>query len=299
MKPFFLTLIFSTMLFNLNAQSKVFDDKGNSHKIHNEEVDLIFGDINAGVSFPGAVGVQSFSLAALIPTAVDLGFKTISEALKKREQSFTGEYDVQKSNVNVSVAKVPASITFIRKVGLGNKTNSSLSEALKITLSAKPITDLTGAMYFVIDDLKLTYSKARTKQDYNKLDYNISLKLSFLVTDKDGNSEKKAIDLNPIKIPYVAFNSGTPFPVDKYISDIILLPKGGRLAEVSMKIVESNPAKIQAERISALFEEHKDTAKTIINNILPETKSDGGGSNGSKPDGDASSQPDKPVKKGE
>ena len=264
------------MIFNLKAQNKVYDEKGNGISITNENVDLEF--VMDGVSVPqNEKEIESvvLSLIALLPKAVDLGFKAIGNALKKREKSFTGEYEIQKGNINLGVAQVPSFI-FKREVALkGSSENSNLTPAIELKLKAEPVNGFENAMYYAVEYVKLARSKARTTGTYNKLDYFIDIKLSFFITDEAGTkTDKEVVDLNTIKIPYVKFNVQKALKKDQYISDIILLPKGARLAEVGLKIVESNPAKIKAEKISALFEKHQDDIKTVINNILPKVEED-------------------------
>ena len=58
----------------------------------------------------------------------------------------------------------------------------------------------------------------------------------------------------------------------------MLLPAGALLTEVSIKIVESNPEKVRAEKILSLWDDNKESGKTIVNNFLPKEKTEDEGS---------------------
>ena len=266
----FFTSIF--MFFNLCAQNRVYDVNGDSKSITREDVDLEF--LDEGFIIPGKEKIESaFSLITILPKAVELGFKAVGDALKKREKSFTGEYEIQKGNLKVGIAKVP-SLVFRREVAFDDSSDEpQFVPALEVKLKANGIEELPGGMYYSIEYIKLVRSKARTTSKNNKLDYSIDIKLSFLIFN-DGKATKEVLELNTIRVPYVHFNTEGFLKIDQFISDIIIVPRGSRLAEVGLKIIESNPAKVQAGKISSLFEEHKETATTIINNFLPKEKGD-------------------------
>lgn len=291
-----IVLILNIMIFNLSAQNEVYDLNGNKKSITSESVDLEF--LDEGVSIPSKVGQEAaLSLVALLPKVVDMGFKAIGKALKKREKSFTGEYEIQKGNIKIGNAKVP-SLVYRREVILKGGAPEIPLNALEIKLKANPTENFIDGMYYSVEHIKLKRSKARITSGNNKLDYAISIKLSFFV-EKEGKRDKEVIELNTIKIPYVEFSDEGVFKADQYISDIILLPPGARVAEVGLKIVESNPAKIRAEKISALFEKHQEAAKTIINNVLPKANGGGANQNSGKNGGNdkdpRSKEPNKPV----
>ena len=68
----------------------------------------------------------------------------------------------------------------------------------------------------------------------------------------------------------------------KHRTDIIPLPKNGVITEVSLKITETNPRKVNAERIKDAWTDHKDDVKTIINYFLPKVKNDTGSGKGNE-----------------
>jgi hypothetical protein len=79
--------------------------------------------------------------------------------------------------------------------------------------------------------------------------------------------------LSPIVLHSVSFGThDLSSSNDKYRSDLIAIPDGAYCTEVALKIVESNPYKVRAEKILALWNDNKENSKTIINNFLPKNE---------------------------
>ncbi len=280
----------SLSIFGTNyGQSVVYNKEGKSKPITLEDINFEF-DYDASRTLPQASSNESGgALASLIPVGLDYVFKAIGDQLEKNQQKFTAEYDAKQSNLRLNERTIPG-FTYTRKVQI--EEGNSLEPAFALKVKAHEIPDSPFA-YFSIGSLEVNYSKAKTKAKANKLNYTIEIIPVFYVVDPKTNAitEKKVIKIDPISIPYVEFNNKNfPTTTDKlkYRSDFISLPKGSYLAEVRLKIVESNPAKVKAEKILELFNEFKDDARTVINNIIPEAES-GAGNNRATP------SPDQPV----
>jgi hypothetical protein len=271
MKKLFLTSILLAMCFLLFAQRVVYTNSNDKKEFVKEDLDIVFS--NSDFVFPQK---QSF-IASFLPTAVDAAFKATTKILENRVKKFTAEYSKQKSNLTAAEAKVP-NFKFIRKIQL--QEGGNLEDALAIEFEAHKVAEL-GFIYQV-KSIRLNYSAAKTSRSSRQFDYTIELKLNYVV---DG--EKKSVDLSPIAISSVSFGANS-FENLKHRTDIIPFVQNSFVTEVSIKIVETNPAKVRAEKILSIWNDHKDDTKTIINNFLPKEKeesSDGDGGKSSEGNG--------------
>lgn len=238
------------------SQNIIYDKKGNSHKYDTEVLKIAF--TASQVNFPRQ---ESSIILSLLPTAVDAGFKLITSSLEKRLKKFTFEMSKKQTHLDAGTANLP-NASFTRTLKINNEEKLAFGLDIKV----KQI-DSMQAFYFYIENITLNYSGAKHVKSFNKLDYAIELKPTLLI---DG--EKKAIEISPIIISTVDFGSNSYTDKD-HISDIVTLPSNGVLTELSIKVIESNPVKVRAEKILNLWNDKKDDVKTIINNFLP--KNDG------------------------
>lgn len=248
------------MFFNLQAQKVVYNKDNEKKKYVKEEVTLTLTDSNVDIPQKPQQELAA-TLASLIPTAIDLGFKITQNVLEKRQKKFSGEYTAQTSYLNAGGKKVP-NIELKREIDLGN----GLEDALIINLQAKKIKDLDGFIYYV-KSIKLNYSKAKTTSKSKMFDYSIEIKPTFFV---DG--EKKSQDLSPITLNSIEFGDKI-YNDEKYRTQIIPLPKGAYFSDLSIKIVETNPDKVKADKVLEIFNTYKDDAKTVINNFIKKEES--------------------------
>lgn len=194
--------------------------------------------------------------AALVAGTVDLAFKIGTDILERRKAKFSAEYVLNNSYLDANLKQVPG-ITYVRKID--NEV------ALKIELKPKKIEGLDYFVYYV-HDIELKYSKAKTTKRSKVFDYTIELKPTFIV-----NGKKETQEISPIVVRSVGFGSKRlpeKYENHRYRSSFVTIPMGGIFTGVSVKIVETNPAKIRAEKILSIFNTYKDDAKSIINNII-------------------------------
>ena len=118
------------------------------------------------------------------------------------------------------------------------------------------------AYFYYIESIDLSYSKAMTTKKSKMFDYTFEIKPTFLIGNK-----KQTIELHPISLSSIPFGK-KELELNKYRTDIIPLPKNAFFTEVSIKIVETNPYKVKADKILEIFNTYKDDAKTIINNFI-------------------------------
>lgn len=253
MKPFTLTLILFTMFFSLNAQKTVYNSDNVKLTFKKEKSELCLEE--SDIKIPQKES-QEVGFSSLIPTAVDLGFKIATNALEKRQKKFSGEYSNQTSYLKAGNKSIP-NIEFKREVEI----DDTFEDSFTIKLLAVKIENLDG-FYYYVDSLNLKYSKAKTTSKSKMFDYTIEIKPTFFV---DG--EKKSQELSPIKLTSIEFGK-TELDAHKYRTEIIPLPKGSSFAEVSIKIVETNPAKVKADKILETYNTYKDDVKTVINNFV-------------------------------
>jgi hypothetical protein len=259
------------MYLNLMSQNYVYDSKGTKNFFESEDIDIEFTDSKPLVKIPAKGEEFAAALISMLPTIVDMGFKLTTNILEKRAKKFSAEYTKNKSYLQAGKYIIP-NIKFVRTIVLDKDT----IPALTISFVPSQVPELEGFVYY-IDFIDLKNSSAKVKSNKSTVDYSIEIKPTFLI-----DKEKKIIELSPLAISSVKFENNT-YPPLKHRTDIIPLPNGAILTEISLKIVESNPLKVRAEKILSVWNTYKDDTKTIINNILPKEKEDE--SSSSKPSG--------------
>ncbi len=137
----------------------------------------------------------------------------------------------------------------------------------QLKINASPLNNIAGFVYY-IESIYLKYSSAKAISNHNTFDYSIEIKPTFLF-----KNEKKVIEISPIAISSVQFDKPNNYEKLKHRTDFIPLPEGAILTEISLKIVESNPIKVRAEKVLSTWNTYKDSTKIIINNYLPKESS--------------------------
>jgi hypothetical protein len=257
MKPLLTLLTLIAMLFNAYSQNKIYNAEGKT-SFDYEDIDIVFED--SGIIIPPKTG-REFSpvLLSALPTAVDIVFKLTSAALENRVKQFTAEYSKQKSYLNAYSSKLP-SFKLIRIV----KLPGSEEEKVALEIIVKPFeVKKSKAFVYYVDEINLNYSEAKSSGENSRFDYVIDIKPTFML-----NNEKKVLELSPLAISSVKYGKNK-FPDKKHRTDIILLSEGSMLTEMSVKVIETNSCKVNAEKILSLWNDNKDSVKTIVNNFLP------------------------------
>lgn len=262
------------MCFGSFGQNVVYSGSGETRKISGEDLDIVL--TASAIDIPKAIPGQqneAAGLLALIPTAVDFAFKLTTKMLENRVKKFTAEYSKQKSYLDAGKMKIP-DFEFVRKVKFGA---GQPEDALRFRFKAHPVEGVSAIVYYV-DSYQLQYSSALTQRNSRMFDYTIEIKITYI----DPKKESKTIDVKPLVLSALPFAS-TTFEALKHRTDFIIIPDGSIVSNVALKIVETNPYKVRAEKIVGVWNEYKDSAKTIINNYLPkaEEKESGSGSSGS------------------
>jgi hypothetical protein len=274
MKNILLLLLVVLLSSPVYSQKRFYDANHQKDDFTSEEIDLTFEASKVNLPSEEIAPV----LAAAIPLVLDFGFKTTTKILEKKVKEFSAEYS--KSNSYLGASEFPPIITFSRKIT--SEKTTDLAPALTIKLEPVKAGDglLGRYIYYNVTNLDLIYSAAKSTQRFPTLDYTIELKLDYVV-----GGERKNLDLKPIVISSVKYANNT-FVADKHRSEFIALPEKSIILGASIKVVETNPGKVRAEKILSAWNDNKEGARTIINTFLP--KEDKEEETEAKPSGDAS-----------
>lgn len=271
MKQLFSTLISLAMFFNCHAQNVVYSSAGKTAHFAKEDLDITF--TASTVRLPQAAGHEfAPALAALIPTVIDAGFKLTTSILEKRVKKFSAEYTKEQSSPATTGDGFWPEFKLVRTINL-EENKAASKEALNISFTVKK-TPAGKLFYYYVNAFALAYSSAKATAKSNTFDYVIELKINYIQ-----GTEKKTLTLAPLVISSVPFGD-LQIAGDKYRTEIFTIPDESIVTGVSLKVTETNPAKTRAEKILGIWNDHKDEAKTIVNNFLPKGDSDGGSGGG-------------------
>lgn len=251
------------MCLNLVSQNHVYNYEGKRKPFKLEDIDILFQVPKENpVKFEKAEAAAA--IIGMLPTVVNMAFQLTTNILEARTKKFTAEYTKTKSYLDAGSGNIP-NINFVHKIGFdGDPTPNK--PALSIEIIAYQLEKIKGFVYY-IKSIELDYPLAKAISKHNTFDYSIEIKPTFLI-----NNEKKRIDISPIAVSSVEFKKNE-YEALKHRTDIIPMPKDAILTEISLKIVESNPIKVRAEKVLSTWNTYKDSTKTIINNYLPKESS--------------------------
>lgn len=257
-------LLFSTA----QAQKTVYNEKGDKKKFYSERLQIKFSSSGVEPADTGQVRTFAAPLLALLPTVVDMAFKFTNKAIENNVKKYSAEYTVSQSNIEPKY-KLP-NFTVLRTIKIKSDEEQNLVEkkALKVKFKVLPV-DGVGFIYY-IESLDVGYSNAKTRTNYNTLDYVFEIKPQLVVKGKDGTSETKVLETTPIVVSSVPM--GGHKLDSSYRTSILAVPKGSYISGMTVKIIETNPYKVRAEKVLNTWNDQKDNVKTIINNFLPEAK---------------------------
>jgi len=254
MKKLLLILVFALPIL-MNAQNTVYNLTDGKQSFTSEKINL---DFDSGINLKGRNAAAV--LLAAIPLVVDLGFKLTTKYLEKEVKKYSAEYSAHNSYLQAADGNIPV-VIFSR--GLTMKDKKEVPDAIKLKLTPVELNELGGVFYYYVSKFDLSLSSAKTCSKSPSLDYAIELKIDYSL-----KGEKKTIDFKPIVISSAAYGPIST-PESKYRTDLVSLPKEGIIIGASIKIVETNPGKVRAEKILSIWSDNKDDVKTIINNFLP------------------------------
>jgi len=279
-----IVLLMSFSSLSSFGQSKFYAKDGTAISIIGEETRILFDDQTKQFEIAGA------AIAALLPSVVDLGFKIAADQIDRKLEKYTSEFSASNTYLGPA-AKIP---DFTIRRQFIRKGSSEKEDALSFTFKPLFPNGATNSFVYVLTDVQVDYSGAKVKKGYPYNDYAIELKVTFFT---DGKKETQELSVKSIQLIEVQKADDIEVVVDKnflYVSDKIPIGEGFQIAEISVKIVETNTAKVRAEQFKKIYDTYKDDAKTIINNIIEQTQGEeeGGGEDGGEAAGEEDGSPE-------
>lgn len=263
------------------CQSNFYKQDGIKISVIGEHATLTFTDNN--IPIPKKVeeaGIVETPIASLLPGFIDLGFKITTDIIEKNLKKFTSEFSTRNTYINdkqyICGFKVQRKIV--------HKEGGKKEDALVMEFIPKQVG--TNTFVFALESISVPYSGAKSKKGYNRNDYTLEIKVTYY----DGK-EKKEQTSAPIVVQLVEIASGGSYELKDgstylYMSDKFPLNADFTISEVSVKIIETNTAKVKAERIKSNYDKYsddaKETAKNIVNFYIEKSKDKEDEEDGSK-----------------
>lgn len=259
-------LMFSSLTIFALCQNTVYMNKGKKEKKVQESVRLDLKasaiPINQGSAFDVAnvTGVKSLQAEKIIEITekiLSFGYKLTTDILESRLKKFSGEYEKENSYLRFSTGMLPEA-HFVREARTGNATYDALS--FKLTPKKAGL----NYFYYSVSEFKLLASKAKSTGKSSVFDYSIELNLTYIQ-----DTVAHEVTLPPVQIHSVGYNvnplsSADP---DRYRTELIPIPKDAFIVKVGVKVIETNPQKVSAQKFLDLWnntpDEYKDHYEEI------------------------------------
>ena len=248
----FLFTLISSLSF---SQTNFYEKDGKKITIIGEKTTLIFSKdshIEKIVKQNGEK-IANTLIAALLPSVIDLGFKISTDLIEKNLKKYTNEFSARNTYTNSH--KYVSGFTLNREIKPQGKDNNI--PAFVIELLPEDIGGQTFVFY--VNKLKVDYSGSKTKNNYNYNDYLVEVKVGYF----DGNEKKEQVSA-PISIPLIKVDSDNKFDKNEFITDKFPINPKFEISEVSVKIVETNSAKVKAEKLKSLSDKYSEDAKNAV-----------------------------------
>lgn len=202
-------------------------------------------------------------IIAIAKEIFSVAYNISISGMEGRIKKFAAEYEREKSYLNAGDRSIP-NITYQQKVQF--EDGNTLENALTVVLKAKKIEGDLNYFYYYIDSINLDFSKAKTVKKSARLDYSIVIQTTFLV-----DTTVITITSAPIQIHSVDFVA-KDYDSTQYISDLIPIPENAFFLKAGIKIVETNPQKVNAQRLLDFWkkteEENGDSVEELLNLIF-------------------------------
>jgi hypothetical protein len=266
MKTIF-TISLMTISFFGMCQTNFYLKDGKKTSIAGEQTRLTFTN-ETTLERPEKVVIEGFAgtlIASLIPSIIDLGFKTSTDLLDKNLKKFTSEFSGRNTYMNKE--KYISSFNIQRKIVVKGDIEEQKNA---FSIEFVPLQVDENTIVFAIDKLSTLYSGAKSKNGYNYNDYIIEIKVSYYDGKEKKDQTSAPISLQLFKIggentEYTLRDSSSKH---LYLSDKFPLNPDFKISEVSVKIVETNTAKVTAEKIKSIYDKYSDDTKDIAKNII-------------------------------
>lgn len=195
------------------------------------------------------LGITEF--LPIITKGIEGIFKVSAYLIEKNLKAYTGEYSAR--NINRDAKKKLPKLTFARNITIVG--DPVPKPALKMVF--EPVITHENLFAFELKSVDCNYSKAKLKAGYPIID----LTVEIAVTYYDGN-EKKTQTSTPLVVHGVNVRGiySLPDSIGFYSDNF---PSNKRITEIHMKVVETNPYKIRAEKLKELSDKFGDDAKEL------------------------------------
>lgn len=295
-----LTSIFLSAAILSNAQTTFYKTDGCKLKVIGEQTTLQFTGQDTLLK-PTKVDEQKIAgtlIASLLPSIIDLGFKISSDLIEKNLKKYTNEFSARNAFLNTKECYISG---FNVKREVLTKGEMVKNDAFNMSVVPVRVDDKT--FVFAVKEMSTAISGAKTKKGFNN-DYAIEIKMAYY-----NGTEKKEQSSNPMVISSLNFNSNNSSKnqnANTYlcVSDKFPINADYDVSEISIKIIETNAAKVRAEKIKASYDKYSDDAKEGVKNILnfyiEKSKTEGDGKSETqsetKPESAEKKPENKPVK---
>lgn len=258
-----LTILLLTSSFCGISQTNFYQENGKKIPIIGESTTLRFSEkitIEAETKYE----VIGPLIASLIPSIIDLGFKISSDAIEKNLKKYTSEFSTK--NTYRSVGKYISDFKVERQIMLRGESNKKTAFSIEFI----PLKVDSNTFVFAVSNASVTYSGAKSKKGFNYNDYSIEIKVSYYdgKEKKEQTSSPISLQLVSIKPQTIYSTTGTSASDYLYTSDKFPLNPGFTISEVSVKIIETNTAKVNAEKIKSISDKYSDDAKNMVKTIV-------------------------------
>lgn len=268
-----LALAFMTISQLGFCQIKFYEEDGKKIAVSGEKTTLTFtkGNDIETVEVTEENGFVSPFLAAVGPSVIKGIFDITTDLIEKNLKTFTSEFTAR--NTYLKDKKYVSGFKILREI----QRKDSVNKETAFELEFVPV-KVGEKFVYAVHKIDLKKSGARSIKEKNLNDYAIEIKVTFYNGD-----EKKEQTSAPISLSLVSINSTLERKdlVDAegqylFVSDKFPLNTKWEISEVSVKIIETNTAKVNAEKIKSISDKYSDdvqeTANTIFNLYIEDSK---------------------------
>ena len=200
-------------------------------------------------------------IAALLPSVVKLGLTITSKSIEKNLKKYTAEFETR--NTYIGQEKIIPGFTVTRSIML--KDRNGLKPSLSMTFKPFLIKNSEGlgnSFVYNLTEINLTSSEAKMKKKYLLNNYLIELEITYF----DGE-EKKKQSMSPMQIQLIPHGI-TTFKNKEYITDKLPISTTFKISEIGIKVIETNSAKVRAEKLNQLNENYAENVDGIATTII-------------------------------
>lgn len=262
MKNILITLTLSTMFFACNSTKRAYDATGSRSSVAGEEFSIDFTEPIVAVDKSTK---ELAGLGAVITSVTNVGFNYIDTLLKGRVKLFSSEFSAHQVYDGQTERNIP-SFTVTRSVDV-----KGTQHLFKLTFVVKEFGTKLGTYYFELTKAELARSRALAKNG-DRLDYTVEIKPTFRVKEED-KVKRETLELKPIQLSSLPFGN-TDLTKRKIRTEAFVAPNGGIFLELDVKVSETNPRRVKAEALVALWTKNQEEIKKMAQSFIPD---DGGG----------------------